>query len=115
MPPRSLIVVAALVTALSAGWLLSGLGVMPEVDWVWTLGLAVAGVLALALGGIDRFTMTVGPFLLIAAAGSLLRQSGLLPLKVEFPAVMMTFGLLLLVNLLLPIPTPGWMKPPPRP
>ena len=111
-PPRSLIIVALLLIALGTGWLLSGIGLMPEVNWVWVGLLAVAGLLTLALGGIDRFTLTFGPFLIAAAIGSALRQSDAIPAKIEVPALVIAFGVLLLANLLLPVPNPKWIQPP---
>ncbi|MGD9789394.1 MAG: hypothetical protein AB7Q00_06045 [Phycisphaerales bacterium] len=109
-PPKVLIVVASLIVLVGLGWLLSGLGLMPEVNWIWVGGLTVSGLLVVALGGIDRMTLTVGPFLLAAAIGSFLRQSGSLDAKIELPALVLVFGMLMLLNLVLPVKNPEWMR-----
>jgi hypothetical protein len=59
---RSMIIVAVLVIALGIGWLLNTLGVIPGVDWLWTGGLGVAGILIMAADGINKFTFVVGSF-----------------------------------------------------
>lgn len=68
----SLILPILLIT-LGIGWLLTTLGVGPGIDWVWTLALAVIGVLTIALGGLDKVTVVLGPLfhrrqLFVAAA-----------------------------------------------
>jgi hypothetical protein len=108
--PKGLVVTACLIILIGLGWLLSGLGVMPEVNWVWVGGLALSGLLSLALGGVDKLTMTIGPFLIAASAGAFLREGGILPAKVEVPGLVLVFGLLMLMNLLLPIPSPKWAQ-----
>jgi hypothetical protein len=110
--PESLVVLAGLITLVGVGWLLSSAGLLPEINWVWVGLLALAGVLTIALGGVDRFTLTVGPFLLAAALASALRQSGTLTARIEMPALVVVFGVLMLANLLLPIPNPQWTTPP---
>ena len=64
------IVVPVLIITVGVGSLLSAAGVGPGVDWIWTLGLAVVGILALA-SGIDKVTAVVGPFLLLASVLSM--------------------------------------------
>jgi hypothetical protein len=83
------------------GWLLNVLDVLPEVDWLWTLGLAALGVLTLAVGGIDRVTVALGPLLLVASYCSFLRQTGRLTMAREAPIITIVLGLLLLLGQLL--------------
>ena len=74
MHNKSAIVVPILIITVGLGWLLTVQGVMPGVDWVWTLGLAVIGVLALVVRGIDKRSVVIGPFCLTASMLSVLRQ-----------------------------------------
>jgi hypothetical protein len=67
MADSKTLVVPILLITLGAGWLLTTLGVVPEVNWVWTLALALVGVLTLAIGGLDKVTIVVGPFFIIAS------------------------------------------------
>jgi len=99
-------VVPVLIITLGVAGLLVAKG-MGDFDWVWTLGLAVVGVLCL-LGGIDKVTVVVGPFLLIASVLSVLRQKGQLTWDVEVPSLVIAVGVLLLVGRHPSIPVPRW-------
>ena len=108
---KTLIVPVMLIT-FGSGWLLTTLGVAPQIDWVWTLGIAVVGVLAFALGGIDKVTVVVGPFFLLAAFLSVLRQTGRLRIDMEVPILIIAIGILLLIARLHSIPAPAWLVQP---
>ena len=97
---------AVLVIALGIAWLLNTLNVIPGVDWLWSGGLGVAGILFLAARGINKFTFVVGSFLLISSGCSIFRQTGRLRPDIEMPLLFIIFGLLILVSLLLPFPAP---------
>ncbi len=81
------IVVSVLIIALGIAWLLNTLHVIPGVDWVWTLGLGISGVLVVAAGGLNKLTFVVGPFLIIASVLSVLRQTGVLRADIEVPVL----------------------------
>jgi hypothetical protein len=49
--------------------------VIPGVQWVWVLVLAVLGAFVLFVG-VDKVSVAVGPSLVAAAALSMLRQGG---------------------------------------
>lgn len=102
------VIMSALLIILGLGWLLNNLNVMHTVDWVWTGALAGVGVIVLAMG-LDKVTLVVGGFLLIASCMSLLRQTGRLTTDVEVPALVITLGVLLLVSHLAPIRKPDWL------
>jgi hypothetical protein len=106
---KKTLVIPILLITLGIGWLLTTLGVVPEIDWVWTLGLAVVGVLTFALGGIDKVTIVVGPFFIMASCLSLLRQTDRLRVDTEVPILVITAGVLLLVARMQGIPAPGWL------
>jgi hypothetical protein len=95
------VIIAAMIVAFGAFWLLSELKWLPPFHWVWTLGLAGAGLLTLVIGGINKQTMVVGPYLLICAVFSVLRQTGQIALRVEIPVLVITFGLWMFVVILL--------------
>lgn len=105
---KTLLVPIVLIT-IGAGWLLTTLGVAPGVDWVWTLGLAVVGLLAIAVGGLDKVSVVLGPFFIIASCLSILRQTGRLHIDVEIPILVILSGVLLLVARLRVIPIPKWI------
>lgn len=96
MSNRSTLVVPIVLILLGGGWLLSSLGVLPEIDWVWTLGLAAAGVLPFLLGGWNKGTFVTGGFFAAACVLSVLRQTGRLDVKVEVPLLVTLLGVLML-------------------
>ncbi len=91
------IVVPVLLLMVGIGWLLSSLGIMPDVVFAWPLGLAAAGGLTLALQGVNKGSIVIGPFLIVAAVMSLLRQMDKLEWKVELPCLVIALGALLIL------------------
>jgi hypothetical protein len=100
-----------LVIALGITWLLNVLDIMPGVDWIWTVALAAVGVITLLLGGINKLTVVVGPFLMISSVCSLLRQIGSLPIDREVPILTIILGILMLLVQILDLPMPEALKP----
>jgi hypothetical protein len=76
------------------------------------MGLAVGGIVTLVAGGIDRLTIVVGPFLILASFASVLRQTGRLSMEHEVPCLVISLGVLMLIGRLFNAPTPNWMKEP---
>ena len=108
-PDKKTLMLPILLIAVGAGWLLTTLGIVPGIDWVWTLGLAAVGLLTLAVGGLDKVTVVIGPFFILASCLSILRQTNRLRLDVEVPILVIAAGILLLVARSPMIPTPSWI------
>src|SRR4051794_41642376 len=85
-------VVPILLITLGVGWLLTTIGVVPQVDWVWTLGVGLIGILSFVLGGFDKVTFVVGSFFLLASFLSILRQTGRLGVDIEIPVLVIVAG-----------------------
>lgn len=100
------LVVPILTIVVGVTWLLNVLGIMPGVDWIWTGGLAAAGILTVTVGGLNKVTVVTGPFLLVASVSSLLRQTGRLPMDREIPVLVIVLGVLMLVSQLSALPVP---------
>lgn len=98
-----------LLITFGVGWLLTSLGIVPDIEWIWTLGLGAVGLLTFWFGGVNKFTIVVGPFLLISSALSVLRQTGNLRFEVEAPLLVIVFGALLLVAQSPKVPLPAWV------
>lgn len=105
------LLIPILVIGLGVAWLLTTLKILPGVDWVWTGGLGICGLLTLAVSGLNKFSVVVGPFLLIGSIFSVLRQTGKLAVDVELPVLFIIFGVLLLASYLLPLPLPDFLRP----
>src|SRR5262245_57110836 len=111
---KKTLLIPILLITLGAGWLLTTMGVAPGIDWAWTLGLAVAGLLTMVVGGCDKVTVVIGPFFIVASCLSILRQTGRMELDVEVPILVILMGILLLVARLPAIPAPQWMNQEPK-
>jgi hypothetical protein len=103
------VAVAAAAMTVGVGWLLDNAGVAPAIEWLWTLGLAVSGVLLVTLLGLDKVTAVAGPFLVVCSAFSVLRQTGRIEFHDEIPILVIIFGALLLVAVLSPLKSPDWL------
>lgn len=106
---KKTLILPLLIISIGSGWLLTTLGIVPGINWIWTLGLAVVGLLSFAVSGIDKSTVVIGPFFLIASCLSVLRQTGRITLDVEVPILVIVIGCLLLVARSKSIPIPGWV------
>ena len=106
---RKTLILPLLIIGIGTGWLLTTLGIVPGINWIWTLGLAVVGILSFAVSGIDKSTVLIGPFFIIASCLSVLRQTGRISLDVEVPILVIVIGILLLLARSKAIPLPDWM------
>ena len=109
---KSLIVPVIIITV-GSGWLLTTLGIAPGINWVWTLGIAVAGVLMFIVSGWNKMTVVGGTLLIVASCLSLLRQTDRLSLDTEVPILVIVLGVLLLIARSRAIPAPDWVLDPP--
>ncbi len=104
------LVVPILLMTLGVGWLLTTLGVVPKVDWVWTLGVGAVGILAFVLSGFDKVSVVVGLFFLLASFLSILRQTGRLRTDIEVPLLVIAAGMLMAIAQMRFIPMPNWLQ-----
>jgi hypothetical protein len=112
---RAPLIIPVLIIIVGVGWLLTAQGFGPGINWVWTLGLGVIGILTFVVSGFDKVSVVVGPFFLLASVLSVLRQTGALRLDVEVPVLVIGIGVLMLVAQLPAVPRPGWFEPRPTP
>jgi hypothetical protein len=108
---KSSLTAGVLMITLGLGQLLSAMGVVPEINWVWTMFLAAAGVLVFVLGGINKATIVLGPFFLIGSILSILRETGRIEINVELPMLVILIGILILIAHHPSLPTPAWLLP----
>jgi hypothetical protein len=108
-PKKISIIIAIGVIATGVAWLFNNLGVLPAIEWFWTLGLAVCGLLIVVMLGFDKVTVVIGPFLIIGAIFSVIRQLGGITLSYELPLLFIILGVLLLIAVIAPLPSPHWL------
>lgn len=90
------------IVIIGLGSLLSALDLLPRLAWLWVAVLALAGVVTLIVDRLAKFNLTIGLFLIYSALMSLLRQSGVIGLRIEVPLLVIGFGSIwLLVSLAL--------------
>ena len=108
-PSKMSLVLPIVLIGIGVGWLLSAAGFLPGIDWVWTLGLALVGVLTFIVGGFDKVTVVIGPFFIIASCLSVLRQTNRLSINIEVPLLVIASGILSLVARSKAVPIPRWL------
>jgi hypothetical protein len=112
--PKGPIILSILIVTVGIGRLLTALAIGPGINWVWSLGLAVVGLLSFAVGGgLDKWNIVIGPFFLVACFLSILRQRGMLNIEIEVPILLIVFGILLFFAQSSVIPLPRWYISPP--
>ena len=102
---KSEVVIPVLLIAVGVGWMMNSLDILPGVEWAWSIGLAAAGLLWLVCGGINKGTIVIGPFLLVASICSVARQTSILKIEVEMPCLVIALGGLLLISTLSKLPS----------
>jgi hypothetical protein len=113
---KALLVIPILIIVVGVGWLLTAKGFAPGVNWIWTLGLGVIGIVTFVLSKrLDKVSVVIGPFFLLASLLSVLRQTDQISLDTELPMLVISIGVLLLVAQLPSIPKPNWYVPLPAP
>jgi hypothetical protein len=107
---KSTLAAPLLMIVVGIGWLLSTLNIFPpEINWIWTAGLAAAGIMPFAISGVDKVNVVVGPWFLSASILSVLRQSGKLAFDIEVPILVIVGGLLMIVARSSAFPSPKWI------
>jgi hypothetical protein len=113
---RAPVIIPILIIVVGVGWLLTAQGFGPGINWVWTLGLGVIGILTFVVSkGLDKVSVVIGPFFLMASLLSVLRQTNQVSLDIEVPVLVISIGALLLIAQVPAIPKPDWYvaQPPP--
>ena len=82
---------------LGVAWLLNSLNWLPEIHWLWILGLAGAGIAILALDGITKSSIVAGPLLILAGLLSFFRQYYGLGWRFIVPVMLIAAGIVMLV------------------
>ena len=108
-PSKGPLILGILIITVGVGWLLTAQGYAPGIDWIWTLGLGILGILTfIVCGGLDKVSVIVGPFFLVGSLLSVLRQTGRLEAKIEVPVLVILVGVLVVVAQMPFVPIPRW-------
>ncbi|WP_292934481.1 hypothetical protein [Noviherbaspirillum sp.] len=77
-------------------WLLNSLDWLPDVHWLWILGLAGAGVAILVLDGVTKSSIVAGPMLILAGLLSFFRLYHGLSWRFIIPIMLIAAGTFML-------------------
>lgn len=111
--PKGPFCLALVIIGVGIGWLLSAQDIVPRINWVWTLGLAMVGIATFVLsGGIDKLSIVIGPFFLASSVLSFMRQQQRIRFDTEVPIMVILIGVLLLIAQFSFVPLPRWFVPP---
>lgn len=106
---KSTLVVPVLMIAVGTGWLLGTLEIIPNINWIWTAGLAAAGLLPFIASGVDKVSVVIGPTFLVASILSVLRQTEKISFDMEVPILVIVAGVLMIVARAPAFPSPAWL------
>jgi hypothetical protein len=79
------------------GWLLWEFRLFPDVDWIISLGFVVGGVAVLAIDGVNRNSVVIGPFLVALGVAWFLHDRYGMIWRLIIPALLVVLGLLMLI------------------
>ena len=108
-------IIPTLVAGFGVIWLLDTLDIVPPLNIVWTIGLLAVGIGVFAGSGFNKESFPWGSFFIVGAICSVLRQLGMLPLRIEMPLLVILLGILLGINQTSLIPPHPRSIPPPMP
>ncbi|TAK92153.1 MAG: hypothetical protein EPO06_02795 [Burkholderiaceae bacterium] len=83
--------------ALGSFLLLHSLGWVPNLRWLWIVGLILAGVVVLVTDGITKSSVVVGPLLILAGALQYFRLTYDMTYHIIIPILLIALGVLLLI------------------
>jgi len=107
--PKGPLILSILMITVGVGWFLTAQGFGSGINWVWTLGLGMIGIVAFIVsGGLDKVSVILGPFFLVGSIFSVLRQTGRMPIDSEVPMLVILIGVLLLIAQSKFVPLPRW-------
>lgn len=80
------------------GWLLWELRLFPDVDWIIAIGFIAGGIAVLAIDGINRNSVVVGPFLIAIGIAWLLHDRYWVSWRLIVPSMLALLGVLMLIS-----------------
>ena len=79
------------------GWLLWEFRLFPDVDWIIGLGFIVAGIAVIAIDGVNKNSVVVGPFLIAIGCAWLLHDRYGTHWRYIVPFMLVVLGALMLI------------------
>ncbi|HJU22437.1 MAG TPA: hypothetical protein VJ891_08000 [Casimicrobiaceae bacterium] len=79
------------------GWLLWEFRLFPDIDWIIGLGFIVGGIAVIALDGLNKSSVVVGPFLIAVGIAWLAHDRYGTHWRYIVPAMLVLLGALMLI------------------
>jgi hypothetical protein len=79
------------------GWLLWEFRLFPDIDWIIGLGFIVGGIAVLALDGINKNSVVIGPFLIAVGVAWLVHDRYGTHWRFIIPVMLVFLGALMLI------------------
>jgi hypothetical protein len=79
------------------GWLLWEFRLFPDVDWIIALGFIAGGIAVMAIDGINKSSVVIGPFLIAIGLAWLLHDRYGTHWRYIIPVMLVLLGALMLV------------------
>jgi hypothetical protein len=83
--------------AVGLGWLLWEFRLFPDIDWIISLAFIAAGVAVMAIDGINKNSVVVGPFLIAIGCAWLLHDRYGTHWRYIVPFMLVVLGALMLI------------------
>lgn len=80
------------------GWLLWEYRLFPDVDWIIAIGFIAGGIAVLAIDGINKHSVVIGPFLIALGIAWLVHDRYWVHWRIIVPAMLVLLGVLMLVS-----------------
>jgi hypothetical protein len=79
------------------GWLLWEYRLFPDVDWIISLGFVVGGIAVLAIDGVNKNSVVIGPFLIAIGIAWVLHDQYRTTWRFIVPVMLVLLGVLMLI------------------
>ena len=89
---------------LGVAWLLDSLNWLPDIHWVWIIGMIIAGVAIMIVDGFTKSSVVAGPVLICAGALMYFHHFHWLGWRYMIPIMLIVLGLSMLVSRLEAVP-----------
>ncbi len=100
--------------ALGTFLLLHSLHLVPDIRWLWIVGLILAGIVVLVTDGITKSSIVAGPLLILTGVLQYFRLEYDLGYRIIIPILLIALGVLLLIARSGTIPEKSTLRTPPH-
>ena len=105
-------ILPGLIISVGLAWLLNNMNILPNIEWIWIIVSAYAGIMCLTVTKLNKITAVTGPLFIIYSIMSFLRQNGTITFETELPLMTIILGFLMLIAEKKNLPMPEFEEAP---